>query len=117
MLRHAQFVSLHRLANESLAATINPQIRKLTPPKVLRALTALNGAAALFLDEFMRRMVLSETREADLNFCGFSVTNPHKQSIIKYLDHIDETAKAIGRRTMPLARPFRPSISLEKLPQ
>ncbi len=51
-LRHAQFVSLHRLASEALAATINPEIRKLTPPKVLRALTALNGASALFLDDF-----------------------------------------------------------------
>lgn len=51
-LRHAQFVSLHRLAGEALAATIHPEIRKLTPPKVLRALTALNGASALFLDDF-----------------------------------------------------------------
>ncbi len=50
-LRHAQFVSLHRLAGEALAATIHPEIRKLTPPKVLRALTALNGAFALFLDD------------------------------------------------------------------
>ena len=51
-LRHAQFVSLHRLAVEALAATNHPEIRKLTPPKVLRALSALNGASALFLDDF-----------------------------------------------------------------
>ena len=51
-LRHAQFVSLHRLAGEALAATTHPEIRKLTPPKVLRASTALNGTAALFLDDF-----------------------------------------------------------------
>ncbi len=51
-LRHAQFVSLHRLAGEALAATTHPEIRKVTPPKVLRALTALNGTAALFLDDF-----------------------------------------------------------------
>ena len=51
-LRHAQFVSLHRLAGEALAATTHSEIRKLTPPKVLRASTALNGAAALFLDDF-----------------------------------------------------------------
>ncbi|MEO6970992.1 MAG: hypothetical protein ABI217_08870 [Chthoniobacterales bacterium] len=51
-LRHAQFVSLHRLAGEALAATNHPEIRKVTPPKVLRATTALNGAAALFLDDF-----------------------------------------------------------------
>ena len=51
VLRPAQFVSLHRLAEEALAATVNPEIRKLTPPKVLRPLTALNGTAALFLDD------------------------------------------------------------------
>ena len=51
-LRHAQFVSLHRLATEALAATTHAEVRKLTPPKVLRASTALNGAAALFLDDF-----------------------------------------------------------------
>lgn len=48
------------------------------------------------LDAFMTRMVLPATREVDLNFKGFSVTNPHKQSIIPYLDEIDETAAAIG---------------------
>ena len=48
------------------------------------------------LNEFLRRMVKPETREIDLNFKGFSVTIPHKQAIIEYLDFVDETAKAIG---------------------
>lgn len=48
------------------------------------------------LDEFMRRMVLPATHEVELNFCGFSVTIPHKQTIMQYLDEIDETARAIG---------------------
>ena len=48
------------------------------------------------LDEFINRMVKPETREIDLNFKGFSVTIPHKQSIIKHLDFIDESAKKIG---------------------
>ncbi len=48
------------------------------------------------LDEFMRRMVLENSREIELNFKGFAVTNPHKQTIIKYLDEIDETAEKIG---------------------
>jgi 3-dehydroquinate dehydratase / shikimate dehydrogenase len=48
------------------------------------------------LDEFITRMVKPETREIDLNFRGFSVTIPHKQAIIKHLDFIDPTAKAIG---------------------
>jgi 3-dehydroquinate dehydratase / shikimate dehydrogenase len=48
------------------------------------------------LDEFIRRMVKPETREIELNFCGFAVTMPHKQSIVKHLDFVDETAKAVG---------------------
>lgn len=48
------------------------------------------------LDEFVRRMVKPETREIELDFKGFSVTNPHKQNIIKHLDFIDETAEKIG---------------------
>lgn len=48
------------------------------------------------LDAFFTRMVSPATREIDLNFKGFSVTNPHKQTIIPYLDEIDETAEKIG---------------------
>ncbi|HKP70630.1 MAG TPA: shikimate dehydrogenase [Pyrinomonadaceae bacterium] len=48
------------------------------------------------LDAFMRRMVDSRTREIEINFAGFSVTNPHKQAIVKYLSQVDPTAEAIG---------------------
>ena len=48
------------------------------------------------LDEFIRRMVRPETREIDLNFHGFSVTNPHKQAVLQYLDEIDDAANKIG---------------------
>jgi 3-dehydroquinate dehydratase / shikimate dehydrogenase len=48
------------------------------------------------LEEFMRRMVLKQSREVELNFAGFAVTMPHKQSIIPLLDEIDETAEAVG---------------------
>src|SRR5262249_46574426 len=48
------------------------------------------------LDEFMHRIVKPATREIELNLKGFSITNPHKQSIIPHLDEIDETAKTIG---------------------
>ena len=48
------------------------------------------------LDQFIRRMVRPETREIDLNFHGFSVTNPYKQAVIQYLDDIDEAARKIG---------------------
>lgn len=48
------------------------------------------------LEAFFLRMVKPDTREIDLNFRGFSVTNPHKQTIVRYLDHVDETAEKIG---------------------
>ena len=48
------------------------------------------------LDEFMRLMVDDDTREVELNFRGFSVTNPHKRSILEHLHKIDEAAKNIG---------------------
>jgi 3-dehydroquinate dehydratase/shikimate dehydrogenase len=48
------------------------------------------------LDAFMRRMVLPEIREIELNFRGFSVTNPHKQAIIPHLDYADDAAAKIG---------------------
>ncbi len=48
------------------------------------------------LDRFMQRMAAPASREIELNFKGFAVTNPHKQSIMRHLDHIDETAATIG---------------------
>lgn len=48
------------------------------------------------LDEFIKKFVRKETREIELNFKGFSVTIPHKQTIIEHLDSIDETAAKIG---------------------
>jgi 3-dehydroquinate dehydratase / shikimate dehydrogenase len=48
------------------------------------------------LDEFMRRMVKPATREIELNLKGFAVTIPHKQNIVRHLDAVDETARAIG---------------------
>ncbi len=48
------------------------------------------------LDEFISRMVKPETREIELNFKGFAVTNPHKQAIVKHLDFLDESAEKIG---------------------
>jgi 3-dehydroquinate dehydratase/shikimate dehydrogenase len=48
------------------------------------------------LDTFVRRMVKAATREVELNFKGFSVTNPHKQAIMNHLDSVDETAQKIG---------------------
>lgn len=48
------------------------------------------------LDEFIRQMVREETREIVWNLKGFSVTIPHKETIIKHLDFISEDAEKIG---------------------
>jgi 3-dehydroquinate dehydratase/shikimate dehydrogenase len=48
------------------------------------------------LDAFIRRMVMSATRELELNFAGFSVTMPHKQAIMPHLTDIDAVAAKIG---------------------
>ncbi len=48
------------------------------------------------IDAFFRRMVLPATREVELNFAGFAVTMPHKQSVMKYLDEIDSVGEKIG---------------------
>ncbi len=45
---------------------------------------------------FMTRMVRPATREIELNFGGFSVTMPHKRSIIPHLDRLDPVAEKIG---------------------
>ncbi len=50
-LRPLQILSLVQLASEARAATINPEIRRLTPPRILRATSAFNGAQALLLDD------------------------------------------------------------------
>lgn len=44
------------------------------------------------LDSFITRFL----PESGLNIRGLSVTQPHKQAVMKYLDEIDETAQKIG---------------------
>ena len=48
------------------------------------------------LRSFVDRMIRPATREIELNFRGFAVTNPHKQAIIPLLDMIDDAATQIG---------------------
>ena len=48
------------------------------------------------IEGFLTRMVKPVSREIELNFAGFSVTNPHKETIIPLLDEVDDTARAIG---------------------
>jgi len=46
--------------------------------------------------EFFRRMVHPRSRELSWNLRGLSVTAPHKQQVMEWLDWIDPTAKEIG---------------------
>ena len=48
------------------------------------------------LTAFITRMVRPGTRELELNFAGFSVTMPHKRSIMQHLDEVDPVASSIG---------------------
>jgi 3-dehydroquinate dehydratase/shikimate dehydrogenase len=45
---------------------------------------------------FVRRMAHARTRELDWNLRGFSVTAPHKSSIIEHLDWVEPLAAEIG---------------------
>ncbi|HBR55903.1 MAG TPA: hypothetical protein DEA22_00265, partial [Blastocatellia bacterium] len=48
------------------------------------------------IDTFFRRFLRPETREIDINFKGFAVTNPLKRDVIPHLHGIDDAASAIG---------------------
>ena len=54
-LKHAQFVSLGKMAVDAAKSTMHPEVQKITPRKILEAATALNGAYAILLDEFNER--------------------------------------------------------------
>ena len=64
------------------------------------AAEGLNGVYLPFevkdLDEFLRRMVHPRTRELRWNLRGLSVTAPHKQTVMKYLDWLNPAAQEIG---------------------
>ncbi len=45
---------------------------------------------------FFKKMVRATSREVELNFRGFAVSNPHKIAVIEHLDELDESAKLVG---------------------
>jgi hypothetical protein len=53
-LQPAQFLSVRLMANEAWQTSSKPEVRQLTPRKILLASLALNGAYALFLDDLFR---------------------------------------------------------------
>lgn len=89
--------------NTGVYGVIGDPVSSSLSPYMHNAAFAADGLNAVFLpllvkdpDEFIRRTVATETREVELNFAGFSVTMPHKQTIMKHLDEIDAVAKKIG---------------------
>lgn len=48
------------------------------------------------LTSFMKRMAHPRARELDWNLRGLSITAPHKNAVIDYLDWIEPSAKEIG---------------------
>lgn len=80
-------------------AIIGNPVSKSLSPYMQNAAFREKGLDAVFipmevkdLGRFMREFI----RGSGLNFGGFAVTMPHKETIIPYLDEIDETAKAVG---------------------
>lgn len=54
VLRPAQFLSVRVMAMEAWETNNHPEVRRLTPRKILQASSALNGAYCLFLDELFQ---------------------------------------------------------------
>lgn len=89
--------------NTVVYAVIGDPVKRSLSPYMHNPAFAAAGINAVFvplmvkdLDAFVSRMVNQETREVELNFQGFSVTMPHKRSIMKHLDIVDQAARSIG---------------------
>lgn len=90
-------------SDTTVFAVLGDPIAQSLSPYMHNPAFVASGMNAVFLPllvkdigNFFRRMVRKESREVELNFGGFSVTMPHKQSIMPFLDAIDPTAAVIG---------------------
>jgi tetratricopeptide (TPR) repeat protein len=101
----AQFVSVRRMALEAWQTNSNPDIRKVTPRKIMQASLALNGAWSLFVDD------LFEGATAFAAFYrGFDTFGLSQRLFKHWLEHsenlgpgdeyelVDEFAEMIGLR-------------------
>lgn len=72
-------------------------------PHIHNAAFASEGVNGVYLPfevtgvhSFLKRMVHPRSRELNWNLRGLSITAPHKQAVMDYLDWIEPDAKAIG---------------------
>jgi 3-dehydroquinate dehydratase/shikimate dehydrogenase len=98
---------LYRIQNITertmLAGLIGAPVAHSLSPQMHNRAFAAAGVDARYLPlevqdltAFLRRMVRRETREMDFNWRGFSVTAPHKQTVLAHLDTLDPAARDIG---------------------
>jgi 3-dehydroquinate dehydratase / shikimate dehydrogenase len=95
---------VHRLNAGTLVTGIagSPVGHSLSP-QMHNAAFASEGLDAVYLpfevadvSAFVRRMVAPRTRELRWNLRGLSVTAPHKQTVIPFLDHVAADASRVG---------------------
>jgi len=82
---------VYAIIGDPVSASLSPFMHNAAYPET--------GIDAVFLHMEVRdldRFVREFIPQAGLNFGGFAVTMPHKETIIPYLDEIDETARKIG---------------------
>ena len=72
-------------------------------PHIHNAAFAYEGVNGVYLpfevkdiNSFIKRMVHPRTRELNWNLRGLSITAPHKQTVMEYLDWIESEAQEIG---------------------
>src|SRR5207249_4732808 len=80
----AQFLSLRAMALEAWKTSTNPEIRRVTPRKIMQASITLNGAWSLFLDH----LFLGATDFAPL-YRGFETFPLSQRLFNRWLDRSD----------------------------
>lgn len=85
--------------NTKVFGVIGDPVSKSLSPYMHNPAFQAKGIDAVFMHlevKDLERFITEFIPESGLNFGGLSVTMPHKQAIIPYLQTLDETAKAIG---------------------
>jgi 3-dehydroquinate dehydratase/shikimate dehydrogenase len=93
--RISSLTQIYGLIGNPVSHSISPQIHN--------AGFSYNEIDAVYLPlevhdarEFFRRMVQSSSREITWNLRGLSVTAPHKNNVVEFLDWIEPAAREIG---------------------